>query len=94
MASPVLFLFEMIEEIEVVSDYEINIHTSIPFAPLASHLAHNTGGIISKATIDAVIRLPWMLPDQTLLWKNIMNYVMQAVKSTICLLYTSPSPRD
>lgn len=53
MASPVLFLFEMIEEIEVVSDYEINIHTSIPFAPLASHLAHNTGGIISKATIDA-----------------------------------------
>src|SRR5699024_6075178 len=53
MASPILFLYEMIEEIEVVSDYEINIHTSIPFAPLASHLAHNTGGIISKATIDA-----------------------------------------
>lgn len=53
MASPVLFLFEMIEEIDVISDYEINIHTSIPFAPLASHLAHNTGGIISKATIDA-----------------------------------------
>lgn len=53
LASPVLFLFEMIDEIEVVNDYEINIHTSIPFAPLASHLAHSTAGIMPKELIDA-----------------------------------------
>ncbi|MEK4554946.1 MULTISPECIES: glutathione ABC transporter substrate-binding protein [Jeotgalicoccus] len=53
LASPVLFLFEMIEEIEVVNDYEINIHTSIPFAPLASHLAHSTAGIMPKELIDS-----------------------------------------
>lgn len=43
----------MIEEIEVVNDYEINIHTSIPFAPLASHLAHSTAGIMPKELIDS-----------------------------------------
>lgn len=53
LASPVLFLFEMIEEVEVVNDYEINIHTSIPFAPLASHLAHSTAGIMPKELIDS-----------------------------------------
>src|SRR5699024_3730549 len=42
-----------IDEIEVVNDYEINIHTSIPFAPLASHLAHSTAGIMPKELIDA-----------------------------------------
>src|SRR5699024_799356 len=31
---------------------EINIHTSIPFAPLASHLAHSTAGIMPKELID------------------------------------------
>lgn len=52
LGSPVLFLYEMIEEIEVVNDYEINVHTSIPFAPLASHLAHSTAGIMPKELID------------------------------------------
>lgn len=53
LASPVLFLYEMIDEIEVVNDYEINIHTTIPFAPLASHLAHSTAGIMPKELIDS-----------------------------------------
>lgn len=52
VASEVAFLFEMIEEVEVVGDYEVNLHTEYPFAPLPSHLAHNTGGIMSKALID------------------------------------------
>lgn len=52
VASEVAFLFEMIEEVEVVGDYEVNLHTEYPFAPLPSHLAHNTGGIISKELID------------------------------------------
>lgn len=52
IASEVAFLFEMIEEVEIVDDYEVNLHTEYPFAPLPSHLAHNTGGIISKEFID------------------------------------------
>lgn len=52
VASEVAFLFEMIEEVEIVDDYEVNLHTEYPFAPLPSHLAHNTGGIISKELID------------------------------------------
>lgn len=52
LGAPVLFLYEMIDEIEIVNDYEINIHTSIPFAPLASHLAHSTAGIMPKELID------------------------------------------
>lgn len=52
IASEVAFLFEMISEVEVVGDYEVNLHTEYPFAPLPSHLAHNTGGIISKDLID------------------------------------------
>ncbi len=52
VASEAAFLFEMIEEVEIVGDYEVNIHTEYPFAPLPSHLAHNTGGIISKSLID------------------------------------------
>src|SRR5699024_9285630 len=52
VASEVAFLFEMIEEVEVVGDYEVNLHTESPFAPLPSHLAHNTAGIMSKDLID------------------------------------------
>src|SRR5699024_7565266 len=52
VASEAAFLFEMIEEVEIVGDYEVNIHTEYPFAPLPSHLAHNTGGIISRSLID------------------------------------------
>lgn len=52
VASEAAFLFEMIEKVEIVGDYEVNIHTEYPFAPLPSHLAHNTGGIISKSLID------------------------------------------
>ena len=52
VGSEVAFLFDMIEEVEVVGDYEVNIHLEYPFAPLQSHLAHNTAGIMSKEVID------------------------------------------
>lgn len=52
VASQSAFLFEMIEDIEVVDDNEVNITTEYPFAPLANHLSHNTGAIISKEIID------------------------------------------
>lgn len=52
VASTVAFLFEMIEDVEVVGDYEVNMHTEYPFAPLPSHLAHGTAGIMSKEIID------------------------------------------
>lgn len=53
LGSEVLFLFEMIDEIEIVSDYEVNFVTSFPFAPLQNHLAHGSSGIMSKELIDA-----------------------------------------
>ncbi len=52
VASQVAFLFEMIEEVEIVGDHEVNLHTEYPFAPLPSHLAHTTAGIMSKELID------------------------------------------
>lgn len=52
VASSVAFLFEMIDEVEVVNDHEINIITNEPFAPLERHLAHSTAGIMSKGLID------------------------------------------
>src|SRR5699024_5437322 len=45
-------LFRSITEVEIVDDYEVNFHTEFPFAPLPSHLAHNTAGIMSKELID------------------------------------------
>ncbi|SOC38145.1 glutathione ABC transporter substrate-binding protein [Salinicoccus kekensis] len=52
VASQVAFLFEMIEEVEIVGNHEVNLHTAYPFAPLPSHLAHTTAGIMSKELID------------------------------------------
>lgn len=46
------FLYEMIEEVEIVSDYEVNLHTEYAFTPLPAHLAHNAGSIMSKDLID------------------------------------------
>src|SRR5699024_10658096 len=52
VGSPVAFLFELIEEVEVVDDYVLHIETSSPFAALPSHLAHTAGSIISPAVIE------------------------------------------
>lgn len=53
MASPRMFLYEMITDVEAVDDYTVDITTEYPFAPLLSHLAHDGGGMISKDVIDA-----------------------------------------
>lgn len=53
ISAPTVFLFEMIEDIEIVNDYELNIITSYPFAPLPDNLAHAAGSIMSKESIDA-----------------------------------------
>ena len=52
VGSSVAFMFEMINDIEVVNDHEIVFTTDYPFTPLPSHLAHNTAGILSKEVID------------------------------------------
>lgn len=52
VGSSVAFMFEMVEEVEVVDDHEVHFHTEYPFAPILSHLAHNTAGIMSKEVID------------------------------------------
>ncbi len=52
VAAQAAFLYEMIEEVEIVGDYEVNIHTEYSFTPLPAHLSHNAGGIMSKDLID------------------------------------------
>lgn len=53
MASPRMFLFEMITDVEAVDEHTVEITTEYPFAPLLAHLAHDGGGMISKDVIDA-----------------------------------------
>lgn len=52
VGSPVAFLFELIEEVEVIDEYTVHIKTESPFAALPSHLAHPAGGMISPAVIE------------------------------------------
>ncbi|GAB3057272.1 glutathione ABC transporter substrate-binding protein [Virgibacillus ainsalahensis] len=53
VASPLSFLFDMIESVEVVDEYTVHITTAFPFAALPSHLAHPGGHIISLESIKA-----------------------------------------
>ena len=52
VASPRAYLLEMIDEIKIVSDYEVEITTRYPFSPFANNLTHGAGRIISKDLID------------------------------------------
>lgn len=52
VASPRLFLFEMVKEINVVDEHTVQIVTEYPFAPLLAHLSHNGGGMASPAVIE------------------------------------------
>ncbi|RSL32508.1 glutathione ABC transporter substrate-binding protein [Salibacterium salarium] len=52
IGSPRAFLYEMVEEVNVIDDYTVEFVTKFPFAPLPSHLAHNGGGIISPDAIE------------------------------------------
>ncbi len=53
VASPRLFLYEMVEEIKVVDANTVQFITEYPFSPLLAHLTHNGGSIISPKSIDA-----------------------------------------
>lgn len=52
IGSPVTFMFEMIEEVEIVDDYTVRFITEYPFAPLPAHLAHPGGQMISTEQIE------------------------------------------
>lgn len=52
VGSPRMFLFEMIENVEVIDDYTVEITTEYPFAPLLAHLGHDAGGMISQEVIE------------------------------------------
>lgn len=52
IASPRAFLYDMVEEINVVDDYTIEFVTEYPFSPLPAHIAHNGGGIMSAEVIE------------------------------------------
>lgn len=46
------FVLEMIEEVNVIDDYTVEIITEYPFQPLLGHLTHGAGDMISKESID------------------------------------------
>lgn len=52
VASPRAFLFEMVNNVEVIDEYTVRFHLDYPFAPFPAHLTHNGGAIISKAAIE------------------------------------------
>ena len=51
IASPRAFLYEMVEEINVVDDYTVEFVTEYPFSPLPAHIAHSGGGMMSAEVI-------------------------------------------
>jgi len=53
MGSPLAFLFDMIESVEVIDDYTVHITTEYPFSALPLHLAHPGGHMISLESIEA-----------------------------------------
>ncbi|MBU9723581.1 MULTISPECIES: glutathione ABC transporter substrate-binding protein [Bacillaceae] len=52
IGSPRSFLYDMLSEVTVESDYEVVITTEYPFAPLLAHLAHDAGGMLSLEVIE------------------------------------------
>jgi len=44
----------MIEEVEILDDYLIRIHTNVDFAPFVNHLAHTATSIVNKAHVEEV----------------------------------------
>src|SRR5699024_9381537 len=53
VASPRMFLYEMVTGVEAVDEYTVQITLEYPFAPILAHLAHDAGGMISIDVIDA-----------------------------------------
>jgi peptide/nickel transport system substrate-binding protein len=52
VASPRANIYEMIEEVNVVDDYTVEIITEYPFAPLLNYLTHGAGEMISGDLIN------------------------------------------
>ena len=44
----------MIEEVEILDDHLIRVHTNVEFAPLINHLAHTATSIVNQAHVEAV----------------------------------------
>ncbi len=54
------FLLGTVEEIEAVSEYELQLSLSQPFAPILSHLSHSFIGIVSPNQLEGIS------PDDTI----------------------------
>jgi len=44
----------MIEEVEIIDDFTVRVHTEMDFAPLLNHLAHTATSIVNKAHVEEV----------------------------------------
>lgn len=53
VASPRAFLLEMVENVNVVDDYTVQLELEYPYSPLLNNLSHGAGKLVSKDLIDA-----------------------------------------
>ncbi|MBY7144795.1 glutathione ABC transporter substrate-binding protein [Virgibacillus sp. NKC19-3] len=53
IGSPLAFLYDMIDTVEVTDEYTVEITTAYPFSALPLHLAHPGGHIITLESIEA-----------------------------------------
>ncbi len=52
MASPMIVLFDMVTEVNVIDEYIVEFVTEYAFAPLPSHIAHTGAAIIAPSAIE------------------------------------------
>ena len=52
LAAPRAFLFDMVTEFKVLDDYQLQVTTEYPFAPILAHLSHPVGAMVSPKSID------------------------------------------
>ena len=50
--SPVAFILEMMESVDIIDDYTVQINLHFPFAPFPNHLAHPAGNILPPSLLD------------------------------------------
>ncbi|WP_428416649.1 glutathione ABC transporter substrate-binding protein [Phocicoccus schoeneichii] len=52
VASPRSYILDMIEEVNIIDDYTVEIKTAYPFVPILNNLTHGAAKIMSKDMLD------------------------------------------
>lgn len=49
----VTYIFDFIDNVEIVDEYSVIVHTKMPYAPILNNLAHPCGAILNKKVMEA-----------------------------------------